>query len=177
MGVKRGCEKKKPKQKKAERSMISQCGKGKWALYCGECDRADDGYMDQRGEFYCAECWEFDGLRRTRCFSFAVVYDSETEESLSFAASQLGVGCAERQALWKLDDTTSNKTVVVCRIRRYKKKMSFGMSKPCEQCIQAMSFYNVTNVCYSEKNGEFTWVDPAELSNTYRSKSKTILRL
>lgn len=89
-----------------------------------------------------------------RCFTFAAVFDMFSGSMLAIGSSY--VGCAERQALWKLnshDDATicSPKVMVVCRVRRNRnnKRMSYGLSKPCQSCIQAMTFYNVVRVAYS----------------------------
>ena len=72
-------------------------------------------YLGDDGDAYCDVCWQWFNLKRTRCFSFAAVYDSESGRLLSTDASNVGVGCAERMALWKLSDehVSTPKVVVV----------------------------------------------------------------
>jgi hypothetical protein len=66
---------------------------------CDQCGRDDQvGYADACSrEFYCSDCWLYDELKNTRCFSFARIYDMETGKALAIGASRVGVGCAERQ--------------------------------------------------------------------------------
>lgn len=148
--------------------------------HCAECDEwKDDGAVGSDGKYYCPGCWEYEELRNTRCFSFAAIYDAE-HNLLSTAGSQIGTGCAERVALWKLDihNDTSPKTLVVARVRRNRKRgYTFGTSKPCQQCIYAMMFYNIERVCYSQSDTKFEWEDVSQLSNTYTSCSKVIIKL
>lgn len=156
--------------------MIRQEEGSGWALFCAECGEAKDGYVEE-GDFYCEQCWEHNELKRRRCFSFAVCYDEEGKV-LSQGSSRGGEGCAERASLWKLaeEEWSIPKTIVVCRARRSKKKMTFGMSKPCQQCILSFPLYNVVRVCYSKEGNAFEWVDSTALSNSYRSKSEVIVR-
>lgn len=169
-----------------------------WAI-CAECNVEGYGFcMAEDYEYYCPQCYEYDELRRTRCFSFAAIYGPHNEIPLSIGASQNG--CAERNAMWKLKDTDidTEKVIVVCRVRRKGKnnKLSFGVSKPCQQCIQSMHMYNVTRICYSNgtkgkgsdnnmanstaeglNSTDFSWTDLASLSNKYKSRGRVIVRL
>ena len=135
---------------------------------CAECDEWQDNCsVGSNGKYYCPGCWEYEELRNTRCFSFAAIYDAENN-LLSTAGSQIGTRCAERGAMWKLDiHNTSPKTLIVARIRRNRKRgFTFGTSKPCQQCIYAMMFYNIERVCYSQSNTTFEWANVLQLSNT-----------
>jgi hypothetical protein len=146
---------------------------------CLEClTSTSDGAVSPLGDYYCKQCWEYDEMRNTRCFSFAAVYDANNK-LLSVGGSQLGTGCAERIAMWKLElDDDSPKTVVVSRIRRNRHgSFTFGTSKPCEQCIHTMPFYNIMRVCYSQLDDKFIWEDVCTLSNTYKSCSNVIIKL
>ena len=144
---------------------------------CIDCGDVCKGALYE-GELYCITCTEYYEMANTRCFSFAAVYDMQTGKLLSVGASRIGTGCAERQALWKLDDQDNvPKSVVVCRVRRSRRgKISFGTSKPCAQCILAMQFYNVVNVCYSGLD-EFTWDNLNDMHNEYTSQSNVLIRL
>jgi hypothetical protein len=147
---------------------------------CAECNEFDQVFPGTDGSMYCESCWGWYSLRETRCFSLAALYDAETGRLLSTGASDIGVGCAERVALWRLKDeeVERRKILVVARIRRNRKNktMSFGTSKPCKQCICAMSFYNVDRVCYSAASG-FVWDSAAAMQNEYTSCSPVIVKL
>lgn len=147
---------------------------------CEECKEFTNVYMGDDDNMYCDACWKWYDLQNTRCFSFAAVYDSETGKLLTTDASDIGVGCAERMAMWKLkdEDISTSKIIVVARIRRNRnnKKMSFGNSKPCKQCIQAMSFYGIQRVCYSAGT-EFKWEDVSSIMNDYTSCSRVIVSM
>ena len=122
---------------------------------CEQCGKRCNISVNETCEYegtYCFDCWELDTLKSFRCYSFAIVYDAESGKRLSFAGS-IYDACAERRALWKLDhgDMSVPKIIIVGRIRKNRndKKISFGNSKPCHQCIIAMQMYNVVRVYYS----------------------------
>lgn len=143
---------------------------------CEECEEDSEGPPSE--PFYCHTCWNeyhtCSSLHTFRCFTFAVLYSERTGKRLGMAGST--DHCAEREVLWKVDDITEPKVVVVSRCRRNRNgKLSFGNSKPCEQCILALQMYNVTRVCYSKKE-RFEWEDVSSLANTYRSGCDTIVR-
>ena len=146
---------------------------------CEECHTSSEVSMGNDGNMYCDECWNFYGLRNTRCFSFAALYDSSTGKRIVTDGSQIGFGCAERMAMWKLpfNHNDTPKIAVVARIRRNRnnKKITFGISKPCQQCIQAMPFYNIERVCYSTPSG-FIWENVQSLKNDYTSCSPVIVK-
>lgn len=145
---------------------------------CEQCDNEAISPVVQ-GMGYCADCWDFDELQYTRCFTFAVVYDHNGHK-LAIGKSEVQKGCAERNALWRLplDAICTPKMIVVARLRRNRNgHLSFGNSKPCKQCIQAFSFYNVTRVCYSTDKSTFVWKDPCTLTNSYASYSQVIVKL
>ena len=98
---------------------VSFPGANVWRV-CAECDVWCVGGVDTTGTLYCDTCWEYDTLRRTRCFTFAAVYDATDSTRLCVASSLPGDGCAERRALGSLTDAamTVPKVVVVCRVRR-----------------------------------------------------------
>jgi cytidine deaminase len=130
--------------------------------------------------FYCSSCWEIYDINQYRCFSFAMVYDMHEGTNLSFGSSIYSEGCAERSALWKLDpDDAREKLMIVARIRRNAndRKMSFGNSKPCSQCILAMQMYNVKEVLYSHNKQGFVHEQVNGMNNSYTSKGMTIVRL
>ena len=133
-----------------------------------------------RGIGYCSDCWDLDELHNTRCFTFAAVYDA-TGFRLCVGQSKIGECCAERDALWKLplDACSIPKTVVVARVRRNRnnRRMTFGNSKPCTQCMHAFGLYNVTRVCFSTGVDTFEWADVAALQNTYTSANKRVVVL
>ena len=88
---------------------------------CGQCSLAKLCKRDENdGEFYCAECTYAYRLSCWRCVSFAAVYDHDTGDLLGVGDSMGRDGCAERQALWKLDPAhhRTPKTLIVCRMRR-----------------------------------------------------------
>lgn len=160
----------------AECSDCAKCNDMK----CVDCDAvAHRVYSD--GKAYCDTCWEYYDLMSYRCFTFAAVYDISSGKRLSVGSSISHTGCAERQALWRLssDDFEKDKGIVVCRIRKNRNdtKQSFGMSKPCKQCIIAMQLYNVTRVCYSISKHDFSWQTVAELTNEYSTKSNVIVSM
>ena len=70
---------------------------------CNECNQWKECY-NYYDDFYCDICSECYELRNFRCFSFAAIYNSKTIELLSIGSSRIGIGCAERQAMWKLND-------------------------------------------------------------------------
>ena len=150
---------------------------------CEECNTFAEVHMGDDGNMYCDECWKFYNLRNTRCFSFAALYDKHTGKRIVTDASHIGSGCAERMAMWKLpfeqeESIATPKIAVVARIRRNRnnKKMTFGTSKPCQQCIQAMPFYNIERVCYYTPS-EFVWENVASMKNDYTSCSPVIVKL
>ena len=150
----------------------------------GECDGCcifTDVKMGDDENMYCYECWNFYELRNTRCFTFAALYDMHTGKRILTEASHIRSGCAERMAMWKLPSNhhcdNIPKIAVVARVRRNRnnKKMTFGNSKPCQQCIQAMPFYNIERVCYSTLSG-FVWENVKDLRNDYFSCSPVIVK-
>ena len=150
--------------------------------YCTDCKEWRPGQLYEDGNVYCDTCWEYYELKNTRCFSFAAIYDSSTGDLLTVASSHIGTGCAERRAMWRLkeQDISSAKSIVVCRIRRNRnnRTMTFGMSKPCAQCICAMHIYNITEVSYSEIGNSFTaFIQLHELHNTYSTASKVVVSI
>ncbi len=83
----------------------------------------------------------------------------------------------------QLGDTDCSKGIVVGRLRRSRnnKKMTFGDSKACQQCILSMGFYGIRRVCYSSKSldhdlGDFVRCDLEGLCNTYRTASTVIVK-
>ena len=152
-------------------SVCQECGKD-----CDTITSECDGNNDR----YCFDCWEIDILKSFRCYSFAIVYDATSGERLSFAGS-IYDSCAERRALWKLDNTHMSvpKVIIVGRIRKNRndKKISFGNSKPCHQCIIAMQMYNVVRVYYSFGKQLFMRSNVSEMSNSYTTESDIIISL
>ena len=150
-------------------------------LECKECNTLAEVYMGNDGNMYCDECWKFYDLRNTRCFSFAALYDKHTGKRIVADASHIGSGCAERMAMWRLpldsgESIDTPKIAVVARIRRNRNnKMTFGTSKPCQQCIQAMPFYNIERVCYSTPSG-FVWENVEAMRNDYTTCSPVIVK-
>lgn len=148
---------------------------------CEECNSDDYVTCGNDFNFYCNECFEYEELRNTRCFSFSVIYD-EHGKKITWGYSRIGFGCAERVAMWKLDDSAIPHILVVARIRKNRQnKISFGVSKPCKECIIAMHLYNIKRICYSTGKNEygkeiFEWIDLENLSNTYSSCSKVIIK-
>ena len=146
---------------------------------CDECNKEKEGPLGD--PFYCHDCWEednmFSSLKSFRCFTFAAVYSLKTGERLGVGAS-IGT-CAERDALWKIDDVDTPKAVMVCRLRKNRndRNTTYGGSKPCSQCIVTFQFYNVQRVCYSENGGTFCWDDVSTLTNDYKSQCDTIVLL
>ena len=151
-------------------------------MFCGSCAECskwtgDGDVSTSDGNYYCNQCWEYDTMRNTRCFSFAVIYDDD-KNIISVGGNRNGVGCAERVAMWKLDmNDVRSKTIVVSRIRRCRGKMTYGTSKPCQQCIITFPFYNIKRVCYSNGDDKFCWEDAHTISNSYKSCSNSILCL
>lgn len=145
---------------------------------CDGCGELATVHMGEDFNMYCDACWRWHELQSVRCFSFATLYDLETGQRLSFDASDIGIGCAERLAMWKLqkEDMCTPKAVIVARIRRNREKITFGDSKPCKQCIQAMAFYGVERICYSTKTG-FKWEDAGAMANEYTSCSNVLVKL
>lgn len=141
---------------------------------CQECEFCG-ALTPSQGLMVCETCADYCEMRRTRCFTFAALYSMETGKLLTVGMSHVGVGCAERYAMWRTNFDVSPKVIVICRIRRSHKKMTFGIAKPCVQCIQAMHFYNVQRICYSTKK-QFEWIDLYELDNTYTSASDVIIK-
>lgn len=146
--------------------------------YCDECAALAPVSFGTDGNAYCSSCWDWDALRHTRCFTVAAIYDARGA-LLTTGASDVGVGCAERVAMWNLslDAVGTPKTIVVARIRRNRNnKMNFGNSKPCTQCIQAMQLYGVDRVGYSTKEG-FVWEDAEGMKNTYSAYSPILVTI
>ena len=117
-------------------------------------------------------------MQRSRLFTVAAVYDSGSGQRLSMATSVVGVGCAERRALWKLKDTHSPKLVVVARVRRTRNGFTFGGSRPCQQCMTCMTMYGVQRVVFSVDKKSFSSLrlDPIRSSGSdYHTTSPVIL--
>lgn len=158
-----------------------------WGTYqmwgqCEECGRGAEGWCDHESSFFCHECWRdydfYETLRSYRCVTFAAVYNLETGERMSTGGS-VEKRCAERDALWKIEDVAVPKAIVVCRHRKNRNntRASTGGSKPCAQCILAMQMYNVQRVCYSVGKDEYMWVDVEGLRNAYTTCNKCIVVL
>jgi hypothetical protein len=82
--------------------------------------------------------------------------------------------------MWKLDyrHDARPKVIVVCRVRRSRNDIiSFGLSKPCCACIDAMPLYNVVRACYSVNTDEFVWENTSELTNEYSTQSKIVVKM
>ena len=120
---------------------------------CVHCGLAAWG--DTACDLYCADCWEFFQINDMRCFTIAALYD-DTGALISTATS-LHM-CAERQALWRVPHDKSARMLVVCRVRRNKKGIitSYGTSKPCVQCTNALAMYGVQEVWFSIVKGDST---------------------
>ena len=150
--------------------------------FCIQCGEEGAGRCGADYGFYCDACWDdhdfYATLRSYRCISFAAVYDLTTGVRLTVGAS-VDNHCAERGALWKIDDVACPKAVVVCRYRKNRRntRASFGGSKPCAQCILAMQMYNVVRVCYTDGKDSFVWADVDGLHNDYETCSKCIVSL
>ena len=148
---------------------------------CTECEDDADGLVTKKGLFFCHTCWQkeaevFESLEGFRCFTFCAVYNESTGEKMGIGGSMNF--CAERDALWKIDDVQQRKIVVVGRIRknRNNKRWSFGDSKPCNQCIVAMKFYNVVRICYSS-GSSWVWTNIDDLHNDYRTNCDVIVSI
>jgi hypothetical protein len=138
----------------------------------------EDKTRDESGMLSCDDSQEVRLVSSYRCFSFAIVYN-EDGKRLAIGSS-IHKSCAERNALWKVNDIMCKKHIVVCRIRKNRndKKASFGISKPCQQCIVAMQLYNVEKVSYSVDKDIFSqWTDVNELKTAYNTQCDTIVRL
>lgn len=142
---------------------------------CDECGCWGKGWFGERHDLYCTRCWEdeelFEKTRRFRCVSFCAVYDWVSGKRLSVAAS-VNLCCAERQALWRLSDTTSPKALVVARLRRGNRGLTTSNSQPCVYCALQCHFYNVVRVAYSDHSGDcskFTWQDTSSLRTNYKT--------
>ena len=84
---------------------------------CEECSKNDNIVPGEDLKLYCADCWEYYELQNTRCFSFAVIYEANSGKQISFGSSNIGHGCAERMALWKMNvGDQSDKVLCVARI-------------------------------------------------------------
>lgn len=150
---------------------------------CAECGGVcTNGDVCDEGVFYCTRCWDEDELlcelRSYRCVTFCALYDLTTGERLGIGGSVRN-SCAERNALWTLDDISTPKAVMVCRIRKNRKntRWSLGMSKPCRQCILAMHMYRVERVCFSTGADSYEWVDLDALTTDYRTVCDTIVSI
>lgn len=152
--------------------------------FCSLCDAFESGSVSpEDGQFYCDVCWDvYEEQKRVedfRCYTFAKVYDVETDQLIS-CGSSVDHACAERNALWKLrgDAMTRPKSMIVVRVRKNQNntKQSLGMSKPCKQCILAMQCYNVVSVSYS--NGStFKFEETTHMTTDYATKSPFLLRM
>lgn len=152
--------------------------------FCSLCDTFESGSVSpQDHEFYCDVCWdayeEQKQVQDFRCYTFANVYDIETDQLMSCGSSVQNV-CAERNALWKLrgDAMIRPKTMIVVRVRKNRKdtKQSLGTSKPCKQCILAMQCYNVVSVSYSN-GATFKFEETMHMTTDYSTKSQVLLRM
>ena len=146
--------------------------------YCAQCGKGDDGQVDTDSQFYCNKCINEWNIQQYRCVSYAAVYSLLTYEMLSTGDSSNDGCCAERHALWKLNEHFDKipKLVVVCRLNRKGNKKYFHNSKPCAQCTCTMAFYNVQRVVYSIKKNKFVHENLRNLQKTtYATKGKRIL--
>lgn len=145
--------------------------------FCIECDASvstDDGWQ------YCEQCWNvYNTINTYRCFTICAVY-TLSGERLAIATSE--EVCAERAGLWSLTggDIIAPKILVVARIRKNRsgKRWSYGCSKPCANCKEALLMYNVVKIAYSLGCGdEFAWENVATFCPTIDTKCKVIVRL
>lgn len=147
---------------------------------CDECRCDAQGSCGRDLLFYCHGCWDeyefYQTLRSYRCITFAAVYNLDTGKRMGIGAA-VDNHCAERDALWKLDDIDVPKAIVVCRYRKNRNntRASTGDSKPCAQCILAMQMYNVKRVCYSMGADDYRWMDVDRLQNDYETRNKCIV--
>ena len=145
---------------------------------CSSCGSWTEGFVDLYDfNSYCTDCYR---LHYSRVFSIAGVYDAKSGSLIKMGHSWSDAHvCAERQAIWKVCnddgiDLSTPKTLVVCRVRRSKKKSSLGMSKPCAQCIVAMGLCNIERVCYSTFSG-WKWENASDIRNDeYETQSLCI---
>lgn len=146
---------------------------------CAECDTLSSLRPDESFDMYCPECWDVHNtIQQYRCFTICAVYTARGECVSVGTSEEL---CAERSALFRLPchRMAEPKILVVARIRRsQKQKWSFGCSKPCEACVQAMRLYNVLRVAYSsgEKDG-FAWENIRLIEPELRTRSTVVVRM
>ena len=156
-------------------------------MFFGECsacnEPSDDGAIGDDLDYYCNDCW---CIHSFRCFTMCALYDLHGNR-LSFATS-VG-GCAERTALWKLNDVHMQipKIAVVARIRKNSSsRITYGHSLPCSFCSTSLKLYNVVRVAYSvlttppasiTSDGTFQWEDVDILSSSGKTKCNVVVRI
>ena len=112
---------------------------------CEYCEKDQFGRFGEDRRLYCESCWEFYNLQHMRCFTAAAIYNTTTEHMLAFGASINK--CAEREALDGLSESNFNEpmTLVVCRIRRtHNGQITYGLSKPCVQCLCSLHLHGIS---------------------------------
>ena len=63
---------------------------------------------------------------------------------------------AIKNAINKIDlEKFSNSILYICRVKIYKKKFVFGLAKPCDGCMKAISTFNIKKVYYTLDNGGY----------------------
>jgi deoxycytidylate deaminase len=63
---------------------------------------------------------------------------------------------AIKNSINKIDlEKFSNSILYICRVKIYKKKFVFGLAKPCDGCMKAISTFNIKKVYYTLDNGGY----------------------
>jgi len=55
-------------------------------------------------------------------------------------------------------DNLSKCVLYVCRVKIEKGKFVFGIAKPCDGCMKAISTFNIRKVYYTLDNGGYDWL-------------------
>ena len=76
------------------------------------------------------------------------------------ALIKLNLNCKKKDAIKnainKIDlEKFSNSILYICRVKIYKKKFVFGLAKPCDGCMKAISTFNIKKVYYTLDNGGY----------------------
>jgi hypothetical protein len=159
----------------------------------GGCENCpNEAYGDfYQGCFYCDTCLEYYHLEALRCFSVAAIYGESGLIAVAYSIDK----CAERNAIEMAlakresegaECLLNDCVLVVGRVRHNKNnKRSFGLSKPCVQCIYGMQANGIRAVCYSDPGAwthgganmppaPFVWTKVKEVTTSYASKCKEV---
>ena len=128
-------------------------------------------------DFMCNACARLTGKR---CYTFAMVYDYSTMNCISTGHSRQNDDscCAERNALFKVMHDDCPKILTVFRVYRNKNKTKYHNSRPCSQCVLAMSLCNVRLVGFSMPGSmlHFDWDRPDNIRPERTTSNGVIIR-